>query len=77
MEEAKSQENAKLQSALKEMQLQFTETKERLMKEREAAKKEVEQVPVIKEVPVVDHELMDKLAAENEKLKVRKLISWV
>lgn len=77
LEEAKTQENAKLQSALKDMQLQFKETKEMLIKEREAAKKEAEQVPVIKEVPVVDHGTMDKLAAENEKLKVRKLISGV
>ncbi|KAK1307642.1 hypothetical protein QJS10_CPA09g01892 [Acorus calamus] len=35
MEEAKTQENAKLQSALQEMQLQFKEAKAALMKERE------------------------------------------
>ncbi|KAF6152630.1 hypothetical protein GIB67_008067, partial [Kingdonia uniflora] len=39
-EEAKTQENAKLQSALEEMQLQFKETKAMLVKERETAKKE-------------------------------------
>lgn len=70
LEEAKTQENAKLQSALQEMQQQFQETKAMLIKEREAAKETVEQVPFIKEVPVIDHEMMNKLAAENEKLKV-------
>ncbi|OAY34689.1 myosin-6 isoform X2 [Manihot esculenta] len=69
MEEAKTQENAKLQSALQEMQIQFKETKEILIKEREAAKKAKEIVPVIQEVPVVDHEMLDKLKTENEKLK--------
>ena len=71
MEEAKSQENAKLQAALQEMQLQFKETKETLKKEREAAIKVVEQIPVIKEIPVIDHEMMNRITAENEKLKVR------
>ncbi|KAM7521771.1 hypothetical protein LguiA_011673 [Lonicera macranthoides] len=69
LEEAKTQENAKLQSALQEMQLQFKETREMLAKEREASKKAAEQIPIIQEVPVVDHGLMDKLASENEKLK--------
>lgn len=71
MEEAKSQENAKLQAALQDMQLQFKETKEMLKKEREAAKKAAEQIPVIQEVPVIDYEMMNKITAENEKLKVR------
>uniref|UniRef100_A0A5B6YSU4 Putative Myosin 2 isoform 2 n=1 Tax=Davidia involucrata TaxID=16924 RepID=A0A5B6YSU4_DAVIN len=69
MEETKTQENAKLQSALQEMQLQFKETKAMLMKEHEAAKKAAEQVPVIREVPVIDHAMLDKLAVENENLK--------
>ncbi|KAI3667969.1 hypothetical protein L6452_43040 [Arctium lappa] len=69
LEEAKTQENAKLQSALQDMQLQFKETKELLIKERETAKKAVERVPIMQEVPVVDHELTNKLASENEKLK--------
>lgn len=73
LEEAKTQENAKLQSALQQMQLQFKETKETLMKECEAAKMAAEQIPVIQEVPVVDHSLMDKITAENEKLKVKRL----
>lgn len=70
MEEAKTQENAKLQSALQELQLQFKETKEMFVKELETAKSAAEKVPIIQEVPVVDHELMNKLSVENEKLKV-------
>ncbi|KAB2625769.1 myosin-8, partial [Pyrus ussuriensis x Pyrus communis] len=83
MEEAKTKENAKLQSALKEMQLEFQETKSLLMKEREAAAtaseeaakaaeaaaKVAEQVPVAQEVSVVDQEIVNKLTAENEQLK--------
>lgn len=73
LEEAKTQENTKLQTALQDMQLQFKETKDLLMKERETVKKVVESVPVIQEVAVVDHELTNKLSSENEKLKVRLL----
>ena len=73
LEEAKSQENAKLQAALQEVQQQYKETKEILVQEREAAKKAAEIAPVIKEVPVVDTELMNKLRDENDKLKVREL----
>lgn len=71
LEEAKSQENAKLQAALQEVQQQYKETKEILVQEREAAKKAAEIAPVIKEVPVIDTELMNKLRDENDKLKVR------
>ncbi|XP_057781954.1 myosin-6-like [Salvia miltiorrhiza] len=69
LEEAKTQENTKLQTALQELQLQFKETKDMLFKEREVSKRAAEQVPVIQEVPVIDHEMMDKLSAENENLK--------
>lgn len=41
-----------------------------LIKERESAKKVAEIAPIIKEIPVVDHELMEKITNENEKLKV-------
>lgn len=71
MEETKTQENAKLQAALQEMQQQFKETKSLLVKECEAAKKATEVVPIIKEIPVIDTALMDKLKDENDKLKVR------
>ncbi|RRT75234.1 hypothetical protein B296_00013121 [Ensete ventricosum] len=69
MEEANTQENAKLQAALQEMQQKFDETKALLVKEQEAAKQAAEQVPVVKEIPVIDTVLMDKLRDENEKLK--------
>ncbi|KAL6011568.1 hypothetical protein ACLOJK_002016 [Asimina triloba] len=69
IEESKTQENARLQSAMDEIQLQFEETKEMLMKEQEVARKAAEQISIIKEVPVVDDVLLDKLTAENEKLK--------
>ncbi|KAK1289386.1 hypothetical protein QJS10_CPB18g01808 [Acorus calamus] len=69
IEEAKTQENAKLQSALQEMQLQFKEAKDTLMREREAAKIAAEEAPVIREVPVIDTALLNKLTSENEKLK--------
>ncbi|XP_049406018.1 myosin-6 [Solanum stenotomum] len=69
VEEAKTQENAKLQSALQEMQVQFKETKEMLVKERENAIRAAEQIPIVQEVPVIDHELMNKLSIENENLK--------
>ena len=59
-----------MQSTLHKMQLEFLETKELLIKEREAAKNIAEQVPVIQEVPVIHDELMNKLTAENEQLKV-------
>lgn len=58
-----------MQSTLQKLQLEFQETKELLIKEREASKNIAEKV-VIKEVPVVDDELMNKLTAENEQLKV-------
>ncbi|XP_057470098.1 myosin-8-like [Actinidia eriantha] len=69
IEEAKTKENLKLQSALQEMQLQFQETKELLITERDAARNAVEQTPVIQTVPVIDNEMINNLTAENERLK--------
>ncbi|KAH0869000.1 hypothetical protein HID58_076022 [Brassica napus] len=69
LEEAKKQESAKAQSSLEELELRCKETEALLIKEREAAKKVSEIAPVIKEVPVVDNELMEKITSENEKLK--------
>lgn len=66
--EAKIQENARLQ--VKEIQSQFEETKSRLVKELEAAKRAVKEVPVVQELKVVDTSMLDKLTLENEKLKV-------
>jgi myosin-5 len=71
LEESKTQENAKLRTTLQEMQLEFQESKALLIKERESIKKEAEQVPTIQEVPVIDNELVNKLTAENEMLKVK------
>ncbi|CAN6868868.1 unnamed protein product [Brassica oleracea] len=69
VEESKTQENAKLQLALQEVQDQLKETKVSLLKEVEAAKKTAEMVTVVKEVPIVDTELVEKLKSENENLK--------
>lgn len=69
IEEAKNQETVKFQSAIEEMKLQFLETKEFYIKELEVAKMVAEPVPVLQEVPVFDHALVNKLTAENEKLK--------
>ena len=56
------------------MQKQFEETKAFLVKEcDEAIRRAAEQVPVAQEIPVVDHKLMNELAAENKKLKVMSL----
>jgi myosin-5 len=55
------------------VQQQYKETKDTLVKEREAAKMVAEIAPVIKEVPVIDTELMNKLRDENDTLKVRPL----
>ncbi|KAF3635606.1 hypothetical protein FXO37_25890 [Capsicum annuum] len=49
----------------------FKETKEMLVKERETAKWTAEKIPMVKEVPVVDHEMMNKLSLENDKPKGR------
>ncbi|KAB5545162.1 hypothetical protein DKX38_013274 [Salix brachista] len=69
LEESKTQENAKLRTALQEMQLEFQESKALLIEEREAIKKAAEQTPTIEKVPVIDNELVYKLTAENEMLK--------
>ncbi|KAL8039440.1 hypothetical protein ABFX02_10G037200 [Erythranthe guttata] len=70
IEEAKNRENAKLQSALDEMQMQFEETKKQLVKGIEDAKKTTNEQVQVQEVPVViDSELIDRLTDENEKLK--------
>ncbi|RRT84366.1 hypothetical protein B296_00014843 [Ensete ventricosum] len=70
LEESKSQEIRKLQVALQDMQGQFKETKASLVKEKEATKRAAEDAPVRHEVQVTDTDLIDKVTAENEKLKV-------
>ncbi|ONK63812.1 uncharacterized protein A4U43_C07F19200 [Asparagus officinalis] len=79
------EENAKLQSALQEMQLQFEETKDLLIKERDVAREAAEELaaeneklklpvdPIIKEDLVSSLEKKteesEQLTYENEKLK--------
>lgn len=70
LEEAKSQEIAKLQVALQDMQLQVKETKTMLVVEQETSKKTAENASLVHEVQVIDIDLMNKATAENEKLKV-------
>nr|CAD1824242.1 unnamed protein product [Ananas comosus var. bracteatus] len=72
LEEAKAQEIAKLQEMLHEMQLQVEEANAIVVKEREAARKAIEEAPpVIKETPVLveDTEKINSLTAEVEQLK--------
>ncbi|XP_078175119.1 myosin-6-like isoform X2 [Carex rostrata] len=68
-EEAKSQEIAKLKLAYQEMERHVKETKELLAKEKEVTKVASEKEVLVKEVPVVDTALVDKLTAENDNLK--------
>ncbi|CAL9114571.1 unnamed protein product, partial [Musa acuminata var. zebrina] len=77
LEETKAQEIAKLQDILHEMQLQVEQAKSTVIKEREAARKTIEEaLPIIKETPVLvqDTEKIDSLNAEIENLKVLLLI---
>lgn len=73
LEEEKAQEIAKLQEALHAMQKQVEEANAKVIKEREAARKAIEDAPpVVKETPVIveDTEKLNKLTAEIESLKV-------
>jgi len=73
LEEAKAQEIAKLQETLHDMLLQVEESKAMVVKEREAARKAIEEAPpVIKETPVLveDTEKINSLTAEVEQLRV-------
>lgn len=73
LEEAKTQEITKLQDALHEKQQQVEEANSMIIKEREAARKAIEEAPpVIKETPVIvqDVEKISSLTAEVERLKV-------
>ncbi|KMT04856.1 hypothetical protein BVRB_7g170250 [Beta vulgaris subsp. vulgaris] len=72
LEEAKAQETAQLKKALHAMQSQLEEAKTMVIKEREAARKAIEEAPpVIKETPVIiqDTEKIDSLTAELETVK--------
>ncbi|KAG2718035.1 hypothetical protein I3760_03G202400 [Carya illinoinensis] len=72
LEEEKVQEIAKLQDALHSMQKQVEEANARVIQEREAARKAIEEAPpVVKETPVIiqDMEKIGHLTAEVESLK--------
>uniref|UniRef100_A0A6M2F8Q5 Myosin-17-like n=1 Tax=Populus davidiana TaxID=266767 RepID=A0A6M2F8Q5_9ROSI len=72
LEEEKAQEIAKLQDALREMQIQVEEANARVIKEQEEARKAIEEAPpIIKETPVIvqDTEKVESLTAEVESLK--------
>lgn len=76
LEEEKAQEMAKLKKALQGMQVQVEEANARVLKEREAARKTIEEAPpVIKETPVIvqDTEKINSLTTELESLKVGAL----
>ncbi|CAI0627898.1 unnamed protein product [Linum tenue] len=76
LEEEKAQEAAKQQEALHAMQMQVEEANARVLKEREAARKAIEESPpVIKETPVMvqDTEKIQLLTAEVESLKASLL----
>ncbi|XP_009800532.1 myosin-11-like isoform X1 [Nicotiana sylvestris] len=73
LEETKAQEIAKLQDALEVMQKKVDEANALVVKEREAAKKAIEEAPpVIKETPVYveDTKKVESLMEENSSLKV-------
>ncbi|EFH50257.1 predicted protein [Arabidopsis lyrata subsp. lyrata] len=72
LEEAKTQEYAKQQEALQTMRLQVEEANAAVIREREAARKAIEEAPpVIKETPVLveDTEKINSLTSEVEALK--------
>ncbi|CAM0956684.1 unnamed protein product [Alopecurus aequalis] len=68
MEEAKTQENKKLQQQLQELQFQSKETKDLLRREHEIAKAALDKAVSVPEIHV-DTTLVDELTAENAKLK--------
>ncbi|XP_030490697.2 myosin-17 isoform X1 [Cannabis sativa] len=73
LEESKAQEIAKLKDILRAKDLQVEEANALVIKEREAAKKAIEEAPpVIKEIPVLvqDMEKVESLTTEVEKLKM-------
>lgn len=73
LEEAKAQEIVKLQNTVQALQTKVDESNAELVKEREAAKKAIEEAPpVIKETQVFveDTKKVDSLTSEVENLKV-------
>ncbi|KAL9149749.1 hypothetical protein ABFS82_12G126000 [Erythranthe guttata] len=76
LEDTKAQEITKLQEALRSMQIKVEDANARVIQEREASRKAIEEAPpVIKETPVViqDTAKIDALTAEVESLKASLL----
>ncbi|KAI3772786.1 hypothetical protein L6452_03979 [Arctium lappa] len=72
LEQTKIQESAKFQDALRMMQIQIDEANAKVIEEREAARKAIEDAPpLVKQTPVIvqDTEKVDTLTAEIESLK--------
>ncbi|GKV11991.1 hypothetical protein SLEP1_g23197 [Rubroshorea leprosula] len=78
LEEEKAQEISKLHDALHAMQMRVEKGNARVIKERKAARKAIEEAPpIIKEAPVIvqDTEKVDQLTAEAKSLKTQKRLS--
>lgn len=74
LEEAKSHEIEKLQSALQKMQENLEEAHAAIVNEKEAAKLAIEQAPPkIVEVPVIDNAKLEELTTQNKELEVQAL----
>ncbi|CAL4937229.1 unnamed protein product [Urochloa decumbens] len=69
MEEAKTQENKRLQLQLQELQLQLKDTKDLLKREHEAAKEASEKATAVPEI-LADTARVNELTSENEKLRI-------
>lgn len=74
LEEAKSHEIEKLQSALQKMQENLKEAHAAIVNEKEAAKLAIEQAPPkIVEVSVIDNAKLEELTTQNKELEVQAL----
>ncbi|XVF65003.1 hypothetical protein PTKIN_Ptkin09bG0211800 [Pterospermum kingtungense] len=72
LEESKNQENAKLQSTLQKLQLEFQETKELLIKEREASKNIAEKVQECEASKNIAEKVQECEASKNIAEKVQE-----
>ncbi|PWZ46563.1 Myosin-12 [Zea mays] len=74
LEEAKSHEIEKLQSALQKMQENLKEAHAAIVNEKEAAKLAIEQAPPkIVEVPVIDNAKLEELTTQNKELEIHQI----
>nr|CAB3492369.1 unnamed protein product [Digitaria exilis] len=75
MEEARTQENKKLQLQLHEMQLQLKDTKDLLKREHETAKEASEKAAAVPEI-LADTARIDELTSEKERLKALHIVNF-